>query len=151
MIHKIKICLISSHGGHLRELLDVTKNVVGDKYYVTHKTLHTTDRLRIYPHYFVLDPHNSLLKYIINTFQSIYHILKEKPKVVISTGSGIAVPSILISKYALNSKIIFIESAANVITPSKTALFVYKYSDLFLIQWPSLKKTFPKAICIGLV
>lgn len=151
MNHKIKICLISSHGGHLRELLDATESVIGEKYYVTYKTRHTSNLLKSYPHYFIVDPHKSFFKYMINALQSFYHILKEKPNVVISTGSGIAVPTVLICKYLLDSKIIFIESAANVINPSKTALFVYKYSDLFLIQWPSLKSFFPKAVYVGLV
>ena len=151
MHDNIKICLISSHGGHLRELLDATENVVGKKYYVTHKTRHTADILRNYDHYFILDPHTSLLKYIINVFQSLYHILRERPDVVISTGAGIAIPTLFICKYLLKSKIIFIESAANVINPTKTGMLMYPRSDLFLIQWQELKSFYPNAQYIGLV
>jgi beta-1,4-N-acetylglucosaminyltransferase len=148
---KIKICLISSHGGHLRELLDATENVIGNKYYVTHKTQHTTDTLSNARRYFVLDPHKSLIKYMINSFQSIYHILKEKPDVVISTGAGIAIATIFICKYLLKSKIIFIESAANVVNPSKTGLLVYKIADLFLIQWRELEPYYPHAKYVNLI
>ncbi len=147
----IKICLISSHGGHLRELIDATENVIGNKYYVTYKTKHTQELLEKFPHYFIIDPHKSLLKYFINTLQSFYHIFKEKPKVVISTGAGIAAPTVLISKYLLRSKIVFIESAANVVNPSHTGLFLYKHCDLFLIQWRALEKYYPEAKYIGLV
>lgn len=147
----IKICLISSHGGHLRELLDATEDVLGNKYYVTYKTKHTMDVLKNYRHYFVIDPYKSLLKYLINTLQALYHILKEKPDVVISTGAGIAVPTVLICKYLLGSKIIFIESAANVVNPSRTGIFLYQHTDLFLIQWKYLHKFFPEAVFIGLV
>jgi beta-1,4-N-acetylglucosaminyltransferase len=147
----IKICLISSHGGHLRELLDATENVIGNKYYVTYETQHTRGLLNNYPHYFIIDPHKSLLKYFINTLQSFYHAIKEKPKVVISTGAGIAAPTVLICKYLLGSKIVFIESAANVVNPSRTGMFLYKRSDLFLVQWHALKKYYPKAEHVGLV
>lgn len=147
----IKLCLIASHGGHLRELLDATETVVGKKYYVTHKTQHTVDTLKRMRHYFVLDPHKSLLKYIINSVQSVYHIFIERPDIVISTGAGIAIPAILLCKYLLKSKIIFIESAANVINPSRTGSLVYKYSDLFIIQWPQLKEHYPTAKYVGLI
>lgn len=147
----IKICLISSHGGHLRELHDATENVEGDKYYVTYKTQHTEEFLHKCPHYFIIDPHKSLLKYFVNTLLSFYHSLKERPKLVITTGAGIAAPTVLICKYVLGSKIIFIESAANVVNPSRTGLFLYKHCDLFLIQWRTLQKFYPKAQYVGLV
>lgn len=151
MNKEIKICLISSHGGHLRELLDATENVIGNKYYVTYKTKHTQELLKNSRHYFIIDPHKSLLKYFVNTLQSFYHTFKERPDVVISTGAGIAAPTVLICKYLLGSKIVFIESAANVVNPSHTGIFLYKHCDLFLIQWHALKKYYPEAQYVGLV
>lgn len=150
MSREIKICLISSHGGHLRELLNATEDVLGNKYYVTYRTKHTIDVLKNYRHYFIIDPHKSLLKYAINLIQSLYHILRERPNIVISTGAGIAIPTMLICKYILRAKLIFIESAANVVTPSKSGKFIYRFADLFLIQWPTLKKFFPDAKYVGL-
>jgi beta-1,4-N-acetylglucosaminyltransferase len=145
-----KICLISSHGGHLRELLAATENVSGDKYFVTHKTIHSEEILVDDKHYFILDPHLSLFKFAVNFFQSLKHILREKPEVIISTGAGIVIPSVLLGKYLFKSKLVFIESAANVVSPSKTGRFLYKYSDLFLIQWPAIKRHYPKAVYCGL-
>lgn len=147
----IKICLISSHGGHLRELLNATNGVEGEKYYVTKRTAHTKELLNKERHYFVIDPHKSVLKYVLNTLQSLKHIIRERPELVISTGAGIAVPAILLAKYLFKTKVIFIESAANVVTSSKTGRFIYKISDLFLIQWQSLQPSYPKAKYCGLV
>ena len=146
-----KICLISSHGGHLRELLSATKNVIGTKYYVTCKTAHTLQLLQSSHHYFVVDPHTSFFKYLLNCLESLRHIYRERPYAVVSTGSGIAIPTIFICKFMLKAKVIFIESAANVYTPSKTGRFIYKWADLFLIQWPTLKRYYPKSICVGLL
>lgn len=148
---KIKICLISSHGGHLHELTEATKGVMGDVYWVTFRTKHTEALLKDRPHYFIIDPVVSKPKFILNAFQSLYHILRERPKVIVSTGAGIAVPTMLIGKFLTGSRVIYIESAAAVIEPSKTGRFMYKYADLFLIQWESLKEFYPDAKYVGIL
>ena len=135
----------------MRELLNVTNDMIADKYFVTCKTKHTDELMKALPHYFIIDPYKSIWKFILNGFQSLKHILKERPDLVISTGAGIAIPTILLCKYLLKARIIFIESAANVINPSKTGKFIYKYSNLFLIQWNSLQPFYPKAVFCGLV
>jgi len=147
----VRICLISSHGGHLRELLDATNQVTGDKYYVTYRTRHTLELLHDRRCHFVIDPHKSVAKYLMNALQSIYHVIRERPDVVISTGAGIAISTVLLSKYLLGSKVIFIESAANVVNPSRTGSFLYRHTDLFLIQWPSLQNYYPRAKYVGLI
>lgn len=146
-----KICLISSHGGHLRELINITEGLIGDKYYVTQRALHTEEMLKDEKHYFISDPYLSWLKYLLNGIQSLKHLFRENPDVILSTGAGIAIPSILLGKYLLKTKIIFIESGANVRTPSKTGKFLYKYCDLFVVQWPSMLKHYPKAKFAGFV
>lgn len=147
----IKICLISSHGGHLRELLNVAEGLIGNKYYVTHLALHTEEILKGEKHYFISDPHLSWWKYLLNGIQSLKHLFRESPDVILSTGAGIAIPSILLGKYLLKAKIIFIESGANVRTPSKTGKFLYKHCDLFFVQWKSLLDHYPKAKFAGFV
>jgi len=142
--------LISSHGGHLHELTKATDHVRGKKYFVTHKTPHTQQLLEDKTKYFVIDPHLSKWKYLLNTFQSLRHILLERPDVVISTGAGIVIPSMLICKIILGSKIIYIESAACVEKASKTGSFMYKYADLFLVQWPDMLHHYKKAVYVGL-
>lgn len=146
----LKICLISSHGGHLHELEKSTKSVLGEKYYVTYKTPHTQQLLADENKYFVIDPHLSKWKYLLNTCQSLKHIVIERPDVVISTGAGIAIPTMLICKKLFGTKIIFIESAACVEKASKTGSFIYKYTDLFLVQWPKMLDHYEKAVYAGL-
>jgi beta-1,4-N-acetylglucosaminyltransferase len=150
-MRSIKICLISSHGGHLRELLDATAAVKGDRYFVTHKTAHTAEILKDEKHYFILDPHLSWFKYAVNFCQSLKHVLQERPELVITSGAGIAIPSVLLCRFLFKAKIIFIELSANVINPSRTGKFLYRFADLFLIQWPSLQSHYPKAVHCGLI
>ena len=146
-----KICLIASHGGHLHELTEAVQNVSGNMYWVTFRTKHTEALLKDRQHYFVIDPVTSKAKFLLNAFQSLYHILRERPKVIISTGAGMAIPTMLLGKFLIGSKIIYVESAAAVIEPSRTGRFMYKYADLFLIQWESLKTFYPKAKYVGIL
>lgn len=146
-----KICCISSHGGHLHELMEATKGVEGNMYWVTKKTTHTAKMLADKTHYFVIDPHTSKPMFLVNALQSVWHLVKERPQVIISTGAGMAVPTLMMAKYILHSKIIYVESAACVVEPSKTGSFMYKYADLFLIQWEGLKQFYPNAIYTGVL
>lgn len=147
----IKICLISSHGGHLRELLNAAENISGEKYYVSHRTPQTEELLKGEKHHFIVYPYKSIIKYMWNAVQSMKHVFKERPRVVISTGPGSVIPTIVLCKLFLQAKIIYIESAANVVVPSKTGKFIYKFADLFLIQWPDLQIHYPNAMYCGLL
>lgn len=142
-----KILAISSGGGHLTELMhslnnsEISKDIVT---YVVFETDYTKETLKGLDHYFIIDPHISKIKYLINTVWAFFLYLWIRPDVVVSTGAGIAIPMIVIAK-KLGSKIIFIETGARVTTPSKTGMFAYKYSDLFIVQYKPLLKHFPKA------
>jgi beta-1,4-N-acetylglucosaminyltransferase len=145
LLKKNKILAISSGGGHLTELLISLENInKNDVIFVVNKTGHTKKTLQNYKHYFVIDPHISVFKYILNFLQSFFIFFREKPKYIISTGAGIAIPMILIGKFC-GSKIIFIETGARIFNPSRTGKFIYKYADLFIIQHESLKKEYPNA------
>ena len=72
-------------------------------------------------------------------------LLKEKPKIIVSTGSEIAIPAFYIAK-VLGIKTIFIESWTRVLRPTGTGKIVYPIADKFLVQWePLLEKYGNKA------
>ena len=73
---------------------------------------------------------------------------KERPDVVISTGAANAIPMCLIAKF-FKKKVIFIETFARISSPSKTGKFMYKYADLFIVQWKELLKFYPNALFGG--
>jgi len=142
-----KILGISSGGGHLTEMMHSIADIGIPKEnitYVVFKTEYTKETLKDLKHYFILDPHISKVKYIINAIWALLLYIWIRPNIVISTGAGIAIPMILIAK-KLGSKIVFIETGARVTSPSKTGEFVYKYSDLFIVQYEPLLKFFPNA------
>ena len=64
-------------------------------------------------------------------------LLVERPKLIVSTGSEIAIPAFYLAKL-LRIKTIFIESWTRVDRPTGTGKIVYPVSDVFLVQWERL-------------
>ena len=86
------------------------------------------------------------LSLFVNLFEFIYILIKERPRVLFSTGSEIAIIPFFLGKILLRTKLIFLETATRVLEPSLTAKVLYPISDIFLVQWETLLKTFgPKA------
>jgi len=146
----VKVCIVCSAGGHLSEALAATAQVSAEIYYVTNDEPHVRQRLQGEQVFFVVDPHVSLWLYAVNLFQSARILWRNRPDVVISSGSGIALATCLLAKF-YRRKLIFIESGARVTTPSRTGRMVYRFADLFLVQWKPMLKHYPKAIYGGLL
>ena len=75
-------------------------------------------------------------------------INKERPNVVITTGALIAFPFCVFVKLR-GGKVIYIESFARVYNSSLTGKIIYKFADLFLVQWESMLEVYPKAKYVG--
>ena len=73
---------------------------------------------------------------------------KYRPKVIVSTGSNIAVPLFIIGKLH-GSKIIFIETRAKVYARSMTGILVRRMADQIFVQWPEMLKLYPEAKYCG--
>lgn len=137
---------VSSGGGHLFELKACIPDCPDTNFYfVTQKNTHTENSMDNAKYLYIIDPHMSMLKYLINFFQALKIFLKLRPRVVISSGAGIAISFILISKF-FGSKIIFIETGAMITSPSKTGKLIYKWADVFFVQYEPLLKFYPDAI-----
>lgn len=150
MIKKLSICIPSSCGGHLREVLMLEKSyynhnityILNDK--INNKKFMSNNNI-----YFITHIENYLFLFI--NFIQIYFILKKiKPNIIISTGASPAVITSLIAKYLFQSKIIFIESITRIKKPSKTGKLMYRISDTFIYRHKELKKFFPKGMLFEL-
>ena len=70
-------------------------------------------------------------------------LLREKPKLIVSTGAEIAIPAFYLARI-LRIKTIFIESWTRVDRPTGTGKIVYPVSDVFLVQWERLLSKYGK-------
>ena len=146
---KIRICLISSSGGHLTYLLYLRE--LWDKYphcWVTSRAGVLGRALEEDNQRYILDPQRNIFKFAVNIMQAAAIFREEKPDVVITTGSGIAIPFCLWAKL-WGRKIIFIETAAAVRRLSLTGRIMYLFSDLFIVQWEYLSRAYPRAVYGG--
>ena len=93
-----------------------------------------------------------LLKYIfqlfLNCFISIYYFIKIRPQYIVTTGTHTAGPICVLGKI-FRRKIIFIETFANRHTKTATGRIIYKFADLFIVQWDEMLELYPKAVLGG--
>lgn len=145
---KRELCVVCSAGGHLSEALSAIQKVDADTFIVTKQDKHVAGRISGYDHCFINDPHTSLAGFFVNGIRSLYIFARQRPAIVLSTGSGIALALCMLGKL-YGSKVIYIESGARVVESSKTGRFMYKYADVFYVQWKSMLKVYPRAIYMG--
>lgn len=85
----------------------------------------------------------------ISLFRQCYRVMKEvRPKVIISTGSNVAVPLFYVGKL-MGCKLIFIETRAHVYSKSMTGKLVGKISDKVIVQWPEMLQVYKNAEYYG--
>ena len=83
-------------------------------------------------------------KLLANCFKSLYFYLKFHPDYVITTGAHTAGPMCCLAKI-FGSRVIYIETFANLNTKTITGILLYFIADKFIVQWESMKKLYPNS------
>jgi beta-1,4-N-acetylglucosaminyltransferase len=148
----MKIALVCTHGGHLTETLQVLPALSGlDIFFVTHYSARDDEIKSIAPTYLCENIGQRKILFLKTFFWALSVLIKERPNIIFSTGSEIALPFFFWGKF-LKAKTFFLESFCRVNTPSRTGKFIYYLSDEFWVQWPSLLEAYgPKARFHGAV
>ena len=149
---KKRVLFISSTGGHLVEMMqlkDMFNNY--DYHIITEKTksnLKLKDKYKERIDFLVYGTKDHFLVYpfklLYNCFKSLFLYIKIHPDYIITTGAHTAGPICCIGKL-LGSRIIYIETFANITTKTITGKFIYLFADKFIVQWESMKKLYPNA------
>jgi UDP-N-acetylglucosamine:LPS N-acetylglucosamine transferase len=139
-----KIGLICSHGGHLVEVLQLSEAFEGFPFFLlTYDEKAAADQKNAY---YIKNFAKNPFHLLMGVFKIITIFLRERPKILFSTGAEIAIPSFYIGKFLFGARLIYLECSAQVYSPSLTGRWVYPIADLFLVQWePLLKQYGPKA------
>lgn len=144
-----KVCFVSSSGGHWEQLQRLKP--LADKYsgfFITEKTQFETPLAS----YFMLqtDLKDKMMpfKMLVNSVRALKIWIKEKPDMVITTGTMVAYPFYWLSVIC-KKKFIFIETFGRANMPTVAGKLMEKHSDLFIVQWESQKKFYKKAIYGG--
>jgi len=125
----------------LTEILELREAFDGHKtFFITYDSVRT----RKLEHKYLL--HNIGKNPLVMAYDSvaIFRILcKEKPRLIVSTGSEIAIPAFYLAKL-FGIKTIFVETWTRVVQPSGTGRLVYPVADIFLVQWERLRAKYGK-------
>lgn len=151
MERNTKVCFAASSGGHTEEISKLAPLVQVGDFVLTEKsdfsTLNWCDKISYVPQInrreFLFIP-----KFFLIMIKSFQLLLKEKPDAIISTGALATYPICLLGKL-MNKKVIYIESFARVNQASLTGKLVYKFADVFIVQWEEMLTVFPKAVYVG--
>ena len=147
-----KVLFISSTGGHLSEMMMLDSLFSKYDYHIitekTKTTRYLKDKYKNKVNYMVYGTKDHMLTYpfklLINCFKTVYYYFKIRPDFIVTTGAHTAGPMCILG-HMFGSKIIFIETFANSKSKTITGKLVYPKADLFIVQWESMLKVYPKA------
>jgi beta-1,4-N-acetylglucosaminyltransferase len=136
----MKICIVTSPGGHLYQSFLLKKWwQEHDRVWVTNSSPDTEFLLQNEEVFFGSGPnYRNAFVFFKNFFLALRIFFKEKPDVLFSTGSGIAVPFFWLLRF-FGTQTIYLEPYDFIVEPSLTARLVAPFSDIFLSQHRTLK------------
>ena len=144
-----KICLASSVGGHLQEILQLRP------IYQRHPHFYVVNDRITLPQgmedktYFISHSERDLL-FFRNLWEAYRIFRRERPTHLISTGAGLAVPLGLVAR-AFGIKVMYIETFAAIHHPTLTGRLLYWIANRFVYQWPYLRQYYPAAQHAGTI
>lgn len=151
-----KVLFISSTGGHFSELMQLEPLFKKyDSYIITEKDETNEKIKKQYGKKFFYLPYGTrskifsyIFKYIFLCIKTVYLFFRIRPKYIVTTGTHTAVPMCYLGKL-FGKKVIFIETYANSKSKTLSGKMIYPIANLFIVQWKSMLKIYPKAVYGG--
>jgi UDP-N-acetylglucosamine:LPS N-acetylglucosamine transferase len=122
--------------------------VINDDDRVTRKKIKGKYHVMLNPRVFKESTIKKAYKTIKGFLMSFKIWKKSEAEAIISAGPGLTVPLFLAAKL-LGKKTIYIESWSRAHSKSMSGKLCYPMSDMFFVQWPDMKKEYPKAVYAG--
>jgi UDP-N-acetylglucosamine:LPS N-acetylglucosamine transferase len=136
---RLQICLVASAGGHITQLLKLSRSWSGYKSFCVTTTNVVVNQLNSFDKVYVVGECNR--EYPLRVLKVLFKCIKiafvEKPDVVISTGAAAGCLMCFLCK-VLGAKIIWLDSITNVEKMSLSGRMVRYIADLCMVQWPEL-------------
>lgn len=140
------IAIVTSHGGHL-DLLVALRPAYEDveRVWLTPPSAQA-DALRDRGERVVdvVNPWRSPWLIARNAVQSVRFLRRERPRVIVSAGAGVALASAVAGR-ATGTPLVFVETMARTRDGSATGRILSRFASHFLVQWPSLLEVYPRA------
>lgn len=146
----MKICLVSSSGGHLAQLYLLKPFwEKHERFWVTFDKEDARSLLAEEKMYFCYYPTNRSLKaLLINSALAFRVLWKERPDLICSTGAAVAVPFFYLGKL-FGAKLIYLEVLDRISSPTLTGKLISPVADQIVVQWEEMLRVYPKATYLG--
>jgi UDP-N-acetylglucosamine:LPS N-acetylglucosamine transferase len=144
------VLLVCSTGGHLLQLVALRDSwqrfahawVTFDK--SDARSLLAGERV-----YYAHGPTNRSVKNMLRNVLVAWRVVGEvRPKVVLTTGAGVAVPFAWVARLR-GARVVYVESLARIEGPSLTYRLIAPIASRRYVQWPELAESLPRARFAG--
>lgn len=153
----MSIMIVLGGGGHTFEMIKITEelDLKDAVYVVNHDDHYSPLKIKNRRVHRVIRPRKpaeysfmALLRFILSFLNSLLLILKLRPKVIVTNGPSISVPIGIVGKM-LRIQLVYVESICRVYRLSLSGRVLLPLADLFIAQWPYLKKYSNKIVYAG--
>lgn len=143
---RVDVLLVCSSGGHLLQL-----HALGSAWQDLSRAWVTFDKsdgrslLAEERVFFAHGPTNRSIKNLIrNAFLSFRLLRRLRPRVIVTTGAGVAVPFAWVGRL-FGAVVVYIESIARIDEPSLSCRLIAPVAGRLYVQWPELLEALPQA------
>jgi UDP-N-acetylglucosamine:LPS N-acetylglucosamine transferase len=149
---RVDLLLVCSTGGHLLQLVAL-REVWED---VPHAwvTFDKSDARSLLAGERVIHAHGPTNRNVPNLLRNLrlaFGLVRRlRPRVVLTTGAGVAVPFVWIGRL-FGARAVYVESFTRIERPSLTLRLIAPFADRVYAQWPELRAEVPKARSLGSV
>jgi UDP-N-acetylglucosamine:LPS N-acetylglucosamine transferase len=139
IVYRKRVLVVASSGGHWVQMRRLRPAFAG--FDVAYASVYPDYAIDVagFKYYTVRDiTRKSLFNIFVLVPQFIIILLKERPDVVITTGSMPGLVGIAVAKLMIGAKTVWIDSIANCERMSSSGKQARHFADVWLTQWPQL-------------
>jgi beta-1,4-N-acetylglucosaminyltransferase len=140
------VLLVSSCGGHLLQLVALRDSWVDfSRAWVTFDKSDSRSLLAGERVFYAHGPTNRNAKNLVRNLAVAWRVVGElRPRIVITTGAGIAVPFAWVARLR-GAKVVYVESLSRIEGPSLTYRLIAPIAARLYVQWPELAEKLPRS------
>jgi beta-1,4-N-acetylglucosaminyltransferase len=144
------VLLVCSSGGHLLQLLALQSAWEGfSRAWVSFDKSDVRSLLQGEDVYFARGPTNRNVVNLIRNLAVAWRVVRAvRPKVVVTTGAGVAVPFAWVARLH-GSAVVYVESLSRIEEPSLSCRMIAPVVTRLYVQWPELSRALPRSRYVG--
>ncbi len=148
-----KLMLVCAAGGYFRYMQSLKSfwENYSDRLWISVRTNTTESEIENVIRYWGYAPvKDNFVNFIRNVFLAFKVVPRQKPELVVCTGSGFAIPYLLIARWVCGSKVVFIESKTRFQDIGLPAWVLMKLNvlDLIVVRSRAIASRYPKSVYI---